>query len=138
VGKWHRLNGRINEILKILFISRESDALLERIELEMSERLTGKAAVQRSIPHVIEVTNLIATKDRGLQFLSDTLHIPATEMIAVGDGENDLRMLKYVGCGVAVANALPSLKDQADLIIGSNDENGLARAIFSWLGEEIS
>lgn len=133
IGKWSSLNEEISQIVKILFVSRESEIKLNQIEAEMSQTLKGKAAVQRSIPHVIEVTNLLATKDRALDFLEQYLNISKSEMIAVGDGENDVSMLKAAGMGIAVANAVPALKEIADLVIGSNDENGVAGAILSWL-----
>jgi hypothetical protein len=133
VGEWWRLNERIEQIVKILFISRQSDTLLAKIERGMSETLSGMAAVQRSIPHVIEITNLLATKDRALQFLDEHLNIPHTQIIAAGDGENDSKMLAYAGCGVAVDNASLTVKQHADIVVGSNDENGVAKAIFAWL-----
>ncbi|MCD4671061.1 MAG: Cof-type HAD-IIB family hydrolase [Anaerolineaceae bacterium] len=135
VGEWRKLDGRISEIAKVLFVNCDSDAVLDQIASELSVTLKGKAAVQYSIPHVIEVTNCKATKDTGLHFLSEYLGIPKEQIIAIGDGPNDERMLKYVGCGIAMGNASPALKELADLIIGTNDENGLANAIQDWLDE---
>ena len=78
-------------------------------------------------------------KKYGLTFLSKHLGIALNEMIAVGDGLNDLGMLKYVGCGVAMGNAIPEVKEVADEVIGSNAENGLAKAIISMdRGKQVS
>lgn len=49
--------------------------------------------------------------------------------IAFGDGENDIEMLKLVGIGAAVSNAKQTLKNIAKIIIGSNDEEGVATTI---------
>lgn len=48
------------------------------------------------------------------------------EIIAVGDGENDLEIMEAVGCGVAMGNAVDELKERADKIIDHTDQNGLA------------
>ena len=136
VGQWGRLNKRIEKIVKILFINRQSDQELKRIERRMKEMLHGVAVVQRSIPHVIEITNTLATKEKALLFLSDHLNIPFKTIIAAGDGENDAQMLFEAGLGVAVENASEFVKKQANIVVGTNDENGIARAIFSWLRAE--
>ena len=48
------------------------------------------------------------------------------EMMAVGDGFNDLSMIRYAGMGVAMANAQTVVRDSADFITLSNDEDGVA------------
>ena len=58
--------------------------------------------------------------------------IAADEVLAVGDGDNDLEMVSLAGVGVAVGNATPSLKERADHIVGTNDENGAAEAIWKF------
>ena len=50
-------------------------------------------------------------------------------MLAFGDDENDYDILKNVGKGVAVANAIPMIKEIADDVAGSNDEDGVAKYI---------
>lgn len=137
IEDWPDLGDRINEVVKVLFINHGSDLVLEQVAKELSDALGSLATVQFSIPHVVEVTNTNATKENGLQFLSKHLNIPVEQMIAVGDGSNDIGMLKLVGCGVAMGNAIPELKDTADLVIGSNDENGLATAIQGWIDESM-
>ncbi|MGL5436452.1 MAG: Cof-type HAD-IIB family hydrolase [Lachnospiraceae bacterium] len=51
------------------------------------------------------------------------------DMIGFGDGMNDLSMIKYVGTGVAMDNAVPALKEAADYVTASNDEDGIAKAL---------
>ncbi len=54
--------------------------------------------------------------------------------MAFGDGNNDLKMLKEVGTGVAMENAIPSLKEAADLCDTlSNDEEGVAKFIEKYV-----
>ena len=55
--------------------------------------------------------------------------IPRESIMACGDGDNDVHLLREVGFGVAMANAQSQVKDVADYITSSNDEDGVARAI---------
>ena len=57
------------------------------------------------------------------------------EMIAFGDAENDISMLKYAGIGVAMGNAVDTVKVCADEITASNDEDGIAVSLYSHLLE---
>lgn len=59
--------------------------------------------------------------------LGEHLHIKPENMTAFGDDENDYEALKYCGKGVAVANAIPMIREIADDITESNDEDGVAR-----------
>ena len=67
----------------------------------------------------------------------DTVLIPRgykrEEMIAFGDGHNDASMVKYAGIGVAMANAKLAVKEQADFITLSNEEDGVAHVIEQFL-----
>ncbi|PJI10454.1 MULTISPECIES: Cof-type HAD-IIB family hydrolase [Clostridium] len=67
----------------------------------------------------------------------DTALIPMgykkEEMIAFGDGQNDASMVKYVGTGVAMANAVDELKDVADEITLSNEEDGIAHTLNKYI-----
>ena len=59
--------------------------------------------------------------------------IPREEIMAFGDGNNDLKMLKEVGTGVAMENAIPSVKEAADYVTLSNDEEGVAKFIEKYM-----
>ena len=61
--------------------------------------------------------------------LGQLLGIKREEIMACGDGMNDIAMLKAVGLGVAMENAEPEVKEAADYITASNDEDGVAKAI---------
>ena len=54
-------------------------------------------------------------------------------MIAVGDGCNDIPMLEYAGLGVAMANASDDVKDNADYITLSNEEDGVLKVINEFM-----
>lgn len=69
----------------------------------------------------------------------DTVLIPKgyqiEEMIAFGDGHNDASMVKYAGIGVAMANAVDALKEVADDITLSNEEDGIAYSLYKYMPE---
>lgn len=51
---------------------------------------------------------------------------PCTPLLAFGDDYADIGMLQLCGTGVAMGNAIDEVKDKADVVIGSNDEDGIA------------
>ena len=55
------------------------------------------------------------------------------DVIACGDGLNDLSMIRYAGLGVAMANAQPEVKEAADVVTLSNDEDGVAEVIERYI-----
>jgi hypothetical protein len=57
------------------------------------------------------------------------LGVAAEQVVAIGDGRNDLGMLAFAGVAVAPANAHPEVLAAADLITSSNDEEGVAQAL---------
>ncbi len=67
-----------------------------------------------------------ATKESAIEFLTDYLKIPYEKMIAFGDDFSDIGMLKMCGTGVAMGNAIPEVKEVADALTKSNNEDGVA------------
>ncbi len=74
----------------------------------------------------IEITSLQATKANALQQLCGMLEIDAENVLAMGDGDNDVDMLYWAGASVAVANAPQHVKNAANILTESCDEDGAA------------
>ena len=72
-----------------------------------------------------EICALDTSKATGVEKVLEHLKIDKDHSYAFGDGLNDLGMIKYVGHGIAMKNAVKELKDVADEVIGHVDENGL-------------
>ena len=66
------------------------------------------------------------SKGNALSIAAEMEQITPQEIIAFGDGENDISMLKYAGCGIAMNNAMTSVKQIADMICPSNQKDGIA------------
>lgn len=106
----------------------EPDALRPALE-HLSMRLSGIADVFLSEPYFIEVTPLGIRKDAALGVLADRLGFGLDELMACGDGLNDIPMLACAGLAVAMDNAYPETKAHADWIAPSNEEDGVAVAV---------
>ena len=95
--------------------------------------LTGFEATLSGAPFV-EVMAQGVTKATGLAQLCEHLGIGRDEVLAFGDALNDLEMLEWAGRGVAVANAIDVVRDAADEVAASNDDDGVAQVIERMLG----
>ncbi len=93
--------------------------------------------IYRSEPYFLENMAYNIDKAQSLNTLFKKLNILAEEVIACGDGYNDISMIKYAGMGVAMANAVDEVKEAANFITLSNDEDGVVYALNKLiLGEE--
>jgi 5-amino-6-(5-phospho-D-ribitylamino)uracil phosphatase len=77
----------------------------------------------------LDVRNKTCSKASGVAALAHSLHIPMTEVMAIGDNVNDREMLQSVGWGVAMGQAPETIKAIADAVTTSNSEDGVAHAI---------
>lgn len=82
-----------------------------------------------SNPAFLEFTDSRVSKAAAMEKLGEIYGISADEMIAIGDGENDLSMIEYAGLGVAMENASDFVKSKADYITDSNDNDGVAAVL---------
>ncbi len=78
---------------------------------------------------VITVMPRGVSKGDGLRRLARLLGVDLAEVMAVGDNLNDLEMLDAAGLGVAMGNGTPEIRDRADYVTASVDDDGVARAI---------
>jgi hypothetical protein len=105
----------------------------EKIEKELAERYDGLLSVYRSEPFFVEIMPKGVDKAATLSHLLEILDMKREDMIAVGDGFNDLSMIKFAGLGVAMENATDVVKEAADEITKSNDNDGVAEVINKFI-----
>lgn len=96
------------------------------LEKEIAAQYGERMNVFRSEPFFLELVPLGIDKALSLDRLLTHMGAKREEMIAVGDGFNDLTMIEFAGLGVAMANAQQKVKDAADFITLSNEEDGVA------------
>ena len=88
-----------------------------------------RTAVSSSIVNNVEINDARATKGTALRSLAAHLGVPLSRTLAFGDGLNDLSMIRAAGVGVAMGNARPEVRDAADFVTLTCDEDGVAAGI---------
>ena len=97
------------------------------------EKFGDKLCISRSEPFFLEITPKGIDKAASLERFCQMTGHKREDMIACGDGFNDLSMIKYAGLGVAMENAQPVVKEAADYVTASNDEDGVAKVIHKFI-----
>ncbi len=83
--------------------------------------------------HIIEIVRKGLNKAVGISHIAQEMNIPRDRIIAFGDEDNDLEMLEYAGIGVAMSNGIDDLKNIANEITLSNNEDGIAKFLIDRL-----
>ncbi|HHK9059479.1 TPA: sugar-phosphatase [Escherichia coli] len=119
------------QFLKVMMIDEPAilDQAIARIPQEVKEKYT----VLKSAPYFLEILDKRVNKGTGVKSLADVLGIKPEEIMAIGDQENDIAMIEYAGVGVAMDNAIPSVKEVANFVTKSNLEDGVAFAIEKYV-----
>ena len=118
-------------IIKMMMI--DEPALLDSVIPQLPAALTEQYNVVKSAPFFLEVLNKKAHKGAAVKKLAEHLGIDQSEVMAIGDNENDLTMVEYAGIGVAMANATENVRNMADVITASNEEDGVAKVINEYV-----
>ena len=103
---------------------------LQEHYIEMMEPFKDKLNCMFTGPFYFEFTAKDIDKAKALDTVLKPLDITADEVIAFGDGHNDISIIKYAGIGVAMENAIADLKEAADEITLSNEQDGIAESLL--------
>lgn len=125
VYEFFRSRKRPLDKVQALFVTQEERMAAWR---EVREKLP-ELEVATATSNNVEVNAKGASKGSTLLKLGELLEIRREEIMACGDGINDLDMICKAGFGVAMANAEPAVKEAADYVTVSNEEDGVAKAI---------
>lgn len=113
--------------LKVIFAA--DPAVLAEIAPAVTRRFADRVTLARSAPFYLEANPPGVTKGDSLARYCRIAGIDLARVMAFGDQENDLTMLREVGLGVAMGNAIPAVKDAADLVTTSHNDDGIARVL---------
>ena len=103
-------------------------------ELEQDLKLAMPyLSVAMSKPFFLEAAQNGIDKAASIKILAEKLNIHQSEIIAVGNAGNDLTMVEYAGLGVWVDNVTPELRDRADVIVSSNNNDGVAEVVQRYI-----
>ena len=121
------LEGNGRDVQKVMVFARNLD-VRSQIAAGLVERF-GDVAVTSSTFNNLEINSSSANKGTALVRFAEHLGLGAVNCMAFGDGMNDLSMIKAAGVGVAMANACAEVRDAADSVTLSNDDDGVAAAL---------
>ncbi|MBF6634515.1 MAG: HAD family phosphatase [Planococcus sp. (in: Bacteria)] len=118
---------------KLLFI--DEPEVLDPLQKELQLLFGASAYIEKSKKNYLEVTHPEANKGSALLFLANKLGIDRSEIIGIGDNHNDAELLKAAGLGIAMGNAVQEVKDMADFVSHSNNDDGVMYAIDKFILE---
>lgn len=124
---------KLNKLLAINYDARLIDSLINELQQKYPQIYTVK-----SFDYFCEIANKEATKGHALKFLANKYGIKPEEVLAIGDQNNDIEMVKTAGIGVAMGNGTEQIKQAADYVTDSVNNDGFVKAInkFVW-GENV-
>lgn len=126
VEDMHSVAG-LKNVLKAVIINNDIDFVL-KIRDEINANVKGVRAVQSNW-NCIDINVSGISKGNAVIEYANIKGISPEEIIAFGDSENDISMIKYAGLGIAVDNADENVKQAADQITDTNDNAGVAKAL---------
>lgn len=148
IDEWVRQESEITKIIPTIINFQElievwrkekkgANKILSMSDVENISRLADKLKGEKfeglniypSKTTYLEIMTKKASKTSAIEFLCNKLNIEKEEVIAIGDNYNDMDMLQYAGVGIAMGNAPDIVKEKADDITSTNDEDGVAKAL---------
>lgn len=125
-------NSLINEPNHKMLIIDEPAVLDAHIPI-LQEKLGDVLHITKSKPNFLEFMHKEGTKGAALKFLAEHINCDLSETIAIGDAWNDREMIQVAGLGIAMDNAVQPLKELADFITLSHNDDGVAYAINKFI-----
>ena len=105
----------------------------EAVTVQLKAALGSRLNVFRSLDTLVEITSPGVSKGHALAKLADYFGIDRSEVMAIGDQDNDIEMIAWAGLGVAMGNASPGAKATANHIAPPLSEEGAAWAIEKFI-----
>ena len=119
-------NGK-HKIIKIMFLGNPN--IMANFQKENESILKDKYSSVLSQPYIYEILPKGNNKGTGLKKLAKKLGIKQEEIMAIGDGNNDIEMFEYAHYSVAMENGTKPARKAAKYQTDSNENNGVAKAI---------
>ena len=116
-------------VCKMLLMQDPESIKILRGYMDQQLELTSAGTMQ-AVDTMLEIVPRGYNKGTALQVLLNHLDdVESHHVMAIGDGENDLQMIQGAGIGVAMGNAVISVKESADVVVSSNDDDGIYEAV---------
>lgn len=112
---------------KVMMI--DDPAVLDRAIGRIPAEAYARYTIIKSAPYYLEIMDKRVNKGEGVRLLTEHLGLTPENVMAIGDHENDLAMIRYAGTGVAMGNAIEDVKAISQFVTRPNTEDGVAYAI---------
>jgi len=112
---------------KLLLI--DETETLKQIQKTLEQKYAETVYLTFSKPTHLEVNSVHASKGSAVKIIAEHYNIPREEIIAIGNDENDISMIRFAGLGAAMGNSSDKVKENADFVTKTNNENGVAHVI---------
>ncbi len=132
VKSLYSLIGNKDKIIKVTLVEQDIDKLL-MMQKQLSE--LEDVNVCRSSKNCVDIMLRDISKGRTLNLFAEKFGYARDEIVAIGDGENDVDMLEFAGYGVAMGNSHGVTLAVADFVTRNNDEAGVAFVLRKIFGE---
>jgi Cof subfamily protein (haloacid dehalogenase superfamily) len=116
---------------KLVAVGEPAD--LAALRGELAQHFDGRLYMTTSLPWLLELGHTGVSKATGVAFVAELLGLEREQIVAFGDGENDVEMIEWAGFGVSVELGHERLRERADWICPGPDQDGVARVIESFL-----
>ena len=134
VGEEARINKIPARQVENLLVGDPVD--MPHVEELMQQKFAGKLSIYRSAPFFIETMPLGVEKSASLALLLKNMGLGPENLMACGDGWNDLPMIRHAGMGVAMGNAVPEVKQAAKYVTADNEHDGVGLAVEKFILED--
>ncbi|MEP7228600.1 MAG: Cof-type HAD-IIB family hydrolase [Ginsengibacter sp.] len=124
IALWEKNKTGPNKILVIA-----SEKATNEIQHVMKQKFINELSIATSKPTYLDVMNKQASKLNAIRLLMQKYNIQQHETIAIGDNFNDKEMIEFAGCGVAMGNAPVAVKEAANYVTDTNNNDGVCKAI---------
>lgn len=117
------------KLIKSMYVDDPKTLDLALQQQELFTELQDRVTFTKSTPFYYEANATGVSKGHALQMLCAKLQLTSDDVMAIGDEANDLSMIQFAGCGVAMGNAISEIKAAAQKTTTDNNHDGVALAI---------
>jgi Cof subfamily protein (haloacid dehalogenase superfamily) len=130
-NRWQRVLHKEKDNIVKSEIIYKNPALIYELRNEINK--VSQLEIVDSSKYNIEITRKGVSKGKAVEMLAYFYNLKPEEIITIGDSANDVSMIEYAGLGIAMGNASDEVKQKADYITDSNDNEGVANAINKFI-----
>ena len=127
-----KIDEMVEGIPKILIITNNNEES-DMVAKHVNEVFVGKAHAAKSQPTYVEIMAPGINKASGLKRLAQMLNIDMQNVMAIGDANNDVPMLKEAGFSAVMGSAKDDVKACGDVVVSDSDHDGVAEAIYKYV-----